>query len=231
MCGRFTLTHRDARLLSLALGVPEEGVLGWSPRYNVAPTQMHPIVRMVREEREVLQAAWGLVNSWASDAGGAARTINARGETLGERTAFREAWEQGRRCLVPADGFYEWQTLGRGEKRPFWFHRKDGGMLWLAGLYEAWSPRPGQRQWTFTIVTTSANGTVGRLHDRMPVILEERDAEEWIFPGNAPGRAAELIRPAGDDVLGVRPVSLRVNDVARDDASLLEREAEQAALF
>lgn len=229
MCGRFTLTYAEAKSLAAALGVPVESIEGWQPRFNIAPTQAHLIMRLRGEDRELIPATWGLVNAWATDASNASNTINARAETLLERPSFREAFER-RRCIVPADGFYEWQR-GPGAPRPYWFHREDGGPLLLAGLYEYWEPRPGQWQCTFTIITTTANATVGALHDRMPVILDERDADEWMFERTPVTRAQELLRPAAEGVLHARAVSQAVNSVTSDGPGLLEGAAQQARLL
>lgn len=224
MCGRFSLSRREEQL-ALALGVPADDLGGWAPRYNIAPSQRHPVVRQVHEQRGLLWATWGMAT------GGGAPAINARGESLRDRPTFRDAFDEGRRCLVPADGFFEWQSLGAAGRRPYWFHREDGGLLWLVGLYGAAARGDGAPGWAFAIVTTAANGLVGRFHDRMPVILSEADAEEWLFAGNGPERLARLLRPAPEGLLAAKPVSPRVNNVEHDGPELLEREAEQGALL
>jgi len=229
MCGRFTMTYPDARLLALALGIEAADLVDWTPRFNLAPTQAHFIVVLRGEDRHVLPARWGLVNEWGTDANGAARTINARAETLSERPSFRNAFEQ-RRCIVPADGFYEWEGT-RGERRPYWIHRRDGGLLLMAGLYEYWQPRPGVRECTFTIVTREANATVGRLHNRMPVIFDDAQADEWMFARTPPARLQELLRAAPEGGLQLRAVSRAVNRVENEGEELLEPAAEQARLF
>ena len=142
MCGRYTLTYRKAELLAEHLGVSVDSLGDYSPRYNVAPTQRHWIVRMEHEDHEVLPARWGLINHWAKDSMVGYRQINARAETLSQRPAFREAFKK-RRCVVPADGFYEW-TGSKGARQPIWFHREDGGLLLFAGLYESWQPAPDE---------------------------------------------------------------------------------------
>ncbi|MFN0093969.1 MAG: SOS response-associated peptidase [Dehalococcoidia bacterium] len=221
MCGRFTITETDAALLAEELGVPVESLpADYRPRYNLAPTDPHIILRIKEETRELLPARWGLVNSWAKDNKGAARQINARAETIATTPAFREAYAK-RRCVVPADGFHEWEHVGKA-KKPFRFTRKDGQLLLFAGLYESWQPQPGEWQRTFTIVTTAANGVVGQLHDRMPVILEDRDADRWMFRTTPDAELRGLLRPAADTVLRVDAVSDRVNSVKNDDPSLLE---------
>src|SRR6266540_2898881 len=144
MCGRFTLTYRERQRLAREMGVNVEEIpeSAYQPRWNIAPTDPHFIVRQRYEERHALQAKWGLVNSWAKDAKRAAAQINARAETLTKSGSFREAFAK-RRCVVPADGFYEWLRSGT-ERQPFWFHRPEGGLLLFAGLYESWQPKPDE---------------------------------------------------------------------------------------
>ena len=196
--------------------------------------QEHWIVRPTGggEDRDLVRATWGLVNSWDRDRNGGARQINARAESIEERPAYRDAF-RSTRCLVPADGFYEW-TGEREQRRPFWFHRPDGGVLLFAGLYaEAQLPGEVRPTTTFTIVTTDSSGAVGRIHDRMPVILgDDGAADEWLGRGT-PDRLRALLRPAPADALVARAVSRRVNSVRVDDpACLAEAEAEtQGALF
>lgn len=220
MCGRFTMTYPDAELLAEELGVPVESLPRYAPHWNIAPTDEHFIVRIKSEVREAVTAKWGLVNHWAKDAKEAAKQINARSETLAARPAFREAFEK-RRCVVPADGFYEWLKDGK-ERRPTWFHHPGGKPLLLAGLYESWQPTPGAWQRTFTIITTRANAVVSPLHDRMPVILDDVDADRWMFASTSAKELRSLLVPAPDEALVATAVSQRVNKVANDDASLLE---------
>jgi putative SOS response-associated peptidase YedK len=239
MCGRFTLTRDSYDDLAEELDAdprPGERAL-YRPRYNIAPTDQHWIVRTKYERRQLLAARWGLVNSWAPDAKGAARQINARGESAPTSRAFREAFES-RRCAVPADGFFEW--VGAKEARkPVWFHAPEGQLLLFAGLYESWRD-PKTEEWmrTFTILTTDANETVAPVHDRMPVILPRDRLDEWLFvPPEERGRPAyakdvrKLLAPAEQGVLIATEVSPRVNSVKNDDAACLEpaHDREQAA--
>ncbi len=222
MCGRFTLTYQEKERLAFELGVSIEEIedAQFRPRWNVAPTDPHPIVRLRYEERHMLPAKWGLVNTWAKDAKRAAAQINARAETLAKSGAFKDAFAK-RRCVVPADGFYEWQRSGTA-KQPFWFHRPEGGLVLFAGLYESWQQKPGEWQRTFTIITTEANGIVSPVHDRMPVILPEELVDEWLDPREEDlEKLARLLVPAGRDVLTPSPVSQRVNSVKNDDALCL----------
>lgn len=236
MCGRFTLTIEDRELIAALLGVPLDDVdESWQPRWNVAPMQEHWIVRATSsgEDRELVRATWGLVNAWDSDRNGGARQINARAESLEERPAYRDAFRVAR-CLVPADGFYEW-TGEREARRPFWIHRPDDSLVLFAGLYaEAQLPGEVRPTTTFTIVTTEARGVPSQIHPRMPVILDgEEAADAWLARGQSSEALRALLRPAPEGALVARAVSRRVNAVAVDDPSCLaEAEAEtQGALF
>jgi putative SOS response-associated peptidase YedK len=173
------------------------------------------------EEREILPAKWGLVNSWAKDAKRAAKQINARAETIASNAAFREAFTK-RRCVVPADGFYEW--IGAGSARqPIWFHRPDGKLILFAGLYESWPATPDNWQRTFTIITTTPNDMVAPIHDRMPVVLTGGAVDYWLDPREEDTESLrKLLAPAPEDLLTKQPVSQRVNSVKNDDAACLE---------
>jgi putative SOS response-associated peptidase YedK len=234
MCGRFTLTLPDYGTLARTLGVevdPELAAL-YRPRYNVAPTDVHVVLRAKGGRREVVLARWGLVSSWAPDRSGAAKQINARSETAAQKPAFRDAFER-RRCVVPADGFFEWAGP-KGKRRPIWYHPAEGGLLRLAGLYESWrDPATGERERTFTILTTDANALVAPVHDRMPAVLLPADVDAWL--GGPPGTEAEgaeaarsLLRPAPPELLVATPVSPRVNAVGNDDPGCLAPEAPPA---
>jgi putative SOS response-associated peptidase YedK len=227
MCGRFTLTRKDFRALAAELEASFDDSVEsmYRPRYNIAPTDQHWIVREKQEARQLLPAKFGLVNSWAKDAKGAARQINARSESALSRPAFREAFEK-RRCIVPADGFFEW--VGAKEaRRPIWFHAPDGGLILFAGLYESWhDPKSGEWTRTFAILTTAANKTVEPVHDRMPVLLDRAALDDWL---HVPVRNAEahaeglrnVLVPAPEGVLIGTEVSRRANSVANDDEGVL----------
>ena len=227
MCGRFTLTRKDFRQLAAELGAEFEEPVAtlYRPRYNIAPTDQHWILRNKNEERQLLPAKWGLVNSWAPDMKGAARQINAKSETAHKSPAFREAFES-RRAAIPADGFYEWAGA-KEARRPYWFHAPDNGLLLLAGLYESWRD-PETDEWTrtFTILTTDANDVVAPVHDRMPVVLPPDGVDDWIYrapKGSQVDTRAlrELLRPAPNDMLVATEVSRRANSVANDDEGVL----------
>lgn len=230
MCGRFTLTNKDFRALAahLEAAFGDDAPALYRRRYNIAPTDQHWIVRAKFEQRELLPATWGLVNSWSLDAKGAFKQINARSETAPSRPAFREAFEK-RRCIVPADGFYEW--VGAKEaRRPIWFHPPGGGLIYLAGLYETWRDPSiehadnGRR--TFTILTTSANDVVAPVYDRMPVILAPESIDDWLYVPASNGAAyaadlRELLVPSPTSTLVATEVSRRANSVANDDEGCL----------
>ena len=232
MCGRFTLTWREKEKLAAELGVNPEEIndAEYRPRWNIAPTDSHWLVRMRYEERTIMPAKWGLVNVWAKDAKRAAKQINARAETLHSSNAFREAFEK-RRCIVPADGFYEWEGAG-ANRRPIWFHREDGGLVYLAGLYESWQPQPEQWQRTFTIVTTEPNRLLAPIHNRMPVVLPEEVVDAWLDPQEQDfEKLKQLLRPVADDYLVARRVSQRANSVKNDDPTLVEPVEETGRLL
>lgn len=207
--------------MAAELGVAADSIADYRPRYNVAPMQRHFIVRIKYENREAIPATWGLVKSGSKDARMASKCINARSETVEVRPAFRDAF-RNRRCVVPADGFFEW-TGPKTARRPAWFHRQDCRLVLFAGLYEAWEKERGVWETTFTILTTAANALVASYHDRMPVILADRDADDWMDP-RAPDPLAlkRLLVPAPADLLIATPVSPKINNVANDSPELLE---------
>jgi putative SOS response-associated peptidase YedK len=191
---------------------------------------MHYIVRIKYENREVVPARWGFVNAGSRDASMASKTINVRSETADKRRGFREAFIE-RRCVVPADGFFEW-TGPKSGRQPTWFHREDNQLLLFAGLYEAWQPNPQQSETTFTILTTDANALTGQYHDRMPVILADRDADDWMDP-RAPDPVAlkKLLVPAPADLLIATPVSPEVNNVDNDSPELLKTQGQMSLML
>lgn len=221
MCGRFTLSGRDAAELAAELGVSVDALQDFRPRYNIAPTDQHWLVRIKLEDREILPTRWGLINSWAKDRKQGFKQINARAETVRGLPAFRAAFQK-RRCVIPADGFFEW-TGPKTQRQPIWFHRADGGLTLFAGLYESWRPTPDEWERTFTIITTEANSVVGEVHDRMPVILPEDRVDAWLFPRETKlDLLRELLLPAADDLLTATRVSPRANSVKNDDPGVLE---------
>ncbi|MEZ6015557.1 MAG: SOS response-associated peptidase [Planctomycetota bacterium] len=221
MCGRYAITT-DPEVLAALLGVAETP--DFDVRYNLAPTQYAPVARVEGDgQRHVSSLRWGLVPSWAKDASIGNRTLNARSETAAEKPSFRSAWKQ-RRCIVPASWFYEWKREGK-QKVPYRIERRDGEALTFAGLWERWkgaAETPGFD--SFTILTTASNGTLRALHDRMPVILVDAGARErWLdCAHDDPLALSALMAPAPEDLLQLRPVSTKVNNVRNEGPSILE---------
>ncbi len=205
MCGRFTLTERDLASLARAWAAELDAALaaGWRPRYNVAPGDAHLVLREGGGARRLERATFGL------PAPGGKLHLNARIETAAVKAAFRDALA-GRRCAVPADGFFEWEGPPRA-RLPTWFHRPDGRPLLFAGI---WAERPDGGL-AFAILTTRANALVAPLHDRMPVLLPEERLAAWLAAPLALG-------PAPEGALAARPVSSRVSSVAFDDPACVD---------
>jgi putative SOS response-associated peptidase YedK len=178
MCGRFSMAWRDKTELATGLGVPESEIGDYTPRFNIAPTQPYFVLKTTYENGEAIPATWGLVNSWAIDASRAYKTINAKAETVDKLPSYREAFKR-RRCIVPADGFYEWHGP-RNNRQPFWIRSAERSLLLFAGLFEAWQVQPGKSQKTFCLITTAANRLLEPIHNRMPVILDEAGAADWM---------------------------------------------------
>jgi len=219
MCGRYTITSAPEAIRGL-FRYPEEPQ--FPARYNIAPTQPIPIVRLIDGQRHFALMRWGLMPSWVKDPANFALLINARGESVCDKPAFRNAMKY-RRCLIPADGFYEWQTGGSGWKQPFYIHAKSGQPLAFAGLWETWTGPNGEEVDTAAIVTTRANGTLAALHDRMPVIVPPDAFDLWLDCINVDALTAEtLIAPAPEDQLAFWPVSTLVNGAANDNPKLLQ---------
>ena len=223
MCGRFGLLHTwDEMFESYSLISP---ALNLQERFNIAPTQAIVAVTASREAggNTATLFQWGLVPSWAKDVSIGAKMINARGETVAEKPAFRAAFRR-RRCLIPASGFYEWQKRGDGPKQPFWNTAADGGLLTFAGLWESWISPAGDELQTCTIITNTANDSLAPIHARMPVILAPADFDAWLDVRDETDTAAAsaLLRPAPAEVITAWPVPTRVNSVRNDDAQLIE---------
>ena len=190
----------------------------WIPRYNVAPTQPVPVIRQNPKEphRELSLLRWGLIPSWAKDSSIGAQTINARSETAATKPAFRDALKS-RRCLIPADGFYEWQRRDKA-KQPYCFEVNDGELFAFAGLWDRWKDPSGQWVKSCSILTTSANAITSPVHDRMPVILDPNGYDLWLDPGmNNVRIVSELLKPYDARMMRCYPVSDRINRVANDD--------------
>jgi putative SOS response-associated peptidase YedK len=234
MCGRFVATSPPDELAAYfgATLAPEASL---EPNYNVAPTQDVLAVVEDEGERHLDAFHWGLVPSWAKDAKIGSRMINARAETLAEKSAYKTSFER-RRCLVPADGFYEWRKLTTGskpKKQPMLIRRADGAPLAFAGLWSVWrGPERDQEPLrSLTIVTTAPNALMATVHDRMPAILPEDRWAPWLDRENHDLDAlGALLAPAPDDLLTLTPVSTLVNNVRNNGPELLEPAPEQEAL-
>jgi putative SOS response-associated peptidase YedK len=214
MCGRFTLTASREALHNL---FPLFDLPDLEPRYNVAPTQGVLAVRQQAgtNQPEATTLHWGLVPSWADDAKIGNRLINARAETAPDKPAFRSAFRQ-RRCLIVADGFFEWQKVDR-RKQPYLFRLREGGPFAFAGLWERWD-RGEQPVESCTVLTTTANALVKPVHERMPVILSPDDFARWLDPRvQKDPELVELLRPFPADAMSATPVGLRVNNARYDD--------------
>src|SRR5579884_5550 len=181
MCGRFRLSRRKELIEQYFGSAPWDD--DWEPRYNIAPTQIVPVVWQHPKEplRQVSLMKWGLIPHWAKEASIAANTINAKSETAAEKPAFRDPLKF-RRCLIPADGFYEWKKSGTS-KQPFCFEVNEGELFAFAGLWDGWKDSSGNWIKTCTILTTVPNAVTSAVHDRMPVILSPESYDQWLYPG------------------------------------------------
>jgi putative SOS response-associated peptidase YedK len=237
MCGRYVIISTPEAIRML-FGYAEQP--NFPPRYNVAPTQPIPIVRLVDGKRSFALMRWGLLPSWVKDPKTFPLLINARGESVLEKPAFRNAMRR-RRCLIPTDGFYEWQagaSAGQktsGPKRPYFIRVKRDASghappLAFAGLWETWTGPNGEELDTAAIITTTANRTLSALHGRMPVFVSPDSFEMWLDCANVEADvAAALIRPAEDGLLEAHPVSPAVNRVVNDSDALIALSSEAAA--
>lgn len=232
MCGRMTQQtspEEVARIFDAEVRERDEGP--FAPSWNVAPTDPVTVVLQRDDGRTVERVRWGLVPSWARSVREGARHINARAETVAESAAFRTSFRK-RRCIIPADGFYEWRRIGEKRKQP-WFlgPHETGALLAMAGLWSVWKD-PGTGLWvpSATVITTDANDDVGRLHDRMPVLLPREAWATWLDTQEQDqARLLGLLRPAPDGVLAMHPVSRRVNEVREDGPDLAAPVPEEQA--
>jgi putative SOS response-associated peptidase YedK len=211
MCGRYTLHTRDRIELKRlhASGLPFE------PRYNIAPSQLVMVIGNFGRGVEARFLSWGLIPSWSTEG---KAFINARSETLEERPSFNESF-RFRRCLIPANGFFEWKRSGR-EKRPFYIQARDEDLLFFAGIWDSWSFR-GEIIMSCAIITTPANQIVGELHDRMPAILLPKDHDAWLDPQTNRVALLQMLRPFPASETKIHPVGSSVNSTANDSAELL----------
>jgi putative SOS response-associated peptidase YedK len=228
MCGRYTVTSVDGLIEDLELEVPD----WFEPRFNAAPTQELPVVVDRGDGPTLERMRWGLIPHWAKDPTIGHKMINARCESLADKPAFRDAFAR-RRCLVPADGFYEWRAAGK-KKQPMWYHRADRKAFAFAGLWERWRGGP-DAVWTitYTIVTGPPNRLVEPVHDRMPIIVAPADYRRWLHPEPLPDEAVrDILVPAPTDGYEIYDVPPRVGNVANDDPGCIERQLPvQPSLF
>jgi putative SOS response-associated peptidase YedK len=218
MCGRFAQKLPSHMLLDMYKIIPFETNV--PPNYNVAPTDPAMVVRVNPDKQRMAEMMkWGLVPSWSKTGKMDRPTFNAKCETAASIATFRNAFKS-RRCLVPADAYYEWKKLDAKTKQPYAIGRADGQPLTLAGLWDGWKMPDGKWLHTFTILTTTPNSMMAEIHDRMPVVLEEKDYAVWL--GEAEGDPAVLLKPCPAEWLKVWKVSARVGSVKNNDLNLLE---------
>ena len=215
MCGRYAIIQ-PPKVLQEYFGYEERP--NFPPRYNIAPTQPVPVVHEQDGRRCFTLMRWGFVPGWVKDFKSFPLVINIRSETLREKASFRAAFQR-RRALMPADGFYEWQRLGR-DKRPFLLRRPDRGSFAFAALSETWSGADGSELDTVALVTTHASGTIAAIHERSPVIVAQEHFGIWLDPRTPAGEAYRLLQPPPDDLLEMVAISTAVNTVAHDGPEL-----------
>lgn len=220
MCGRYTLTKKEklAEMLKERFMFDEFSDIRLVPRFNIAPTQQIPVI-VDDGGRKLIGARWGLVPSWAKDEKIGSSLVNARCETVASKAAFRSAFKS-RRCLVPADGFYEWQKTGLG-KVPHHFTLKDDGLFAFAGLWESWKNPAGEEVRSVSLITTTPNALVSPVHDRMPVILTPDRESAWLDPNTPQESLTAMLAPYPAEQMKERPVSTAVNSAKIDAPELL----------
>jgi putative SOS response-associated peptidase YedK len=222
MCGRYRLTSRENEIAEY-FDITSD--VEWAPRYNIAPSQQVAVIRQRRRDeqgvREFCQMRWGLIPYWAKDPLGF-KTINAMSETASSKPAFREAMKW-RRCLIPANGFYEWQKIGRKEKQPYNIGMVDDSLFAMAGLWDRWKDPENKGIETCTILTTRTNALLTDIHDRMPVIIGKDSYDLWLDRGvTDPEKVTDLLQPFDPRLMKKYPVSTRVNSVNNDDEGCIE---------
>lgn len=217
MCGRAKL-ETDWSEIALIYRAIFGGVSG-KPRYNVAPTDLMPIIEGPADARVMRVASWGLTPWGEKAAKLPRRPINARAETVATNGLYSSAFRR-RRCLVPVDGFYEWTTEKDG-KQPWLFARPDGRPFVLAGIWNRWMPEGREPVDTYCVLTTTPNGVTRKVHDRMPLVVPDEAVDRWLDPNTPPSELSGMLGPPPDDYLTIRPVSRRLNKVSEDDPGVL----------
>ena len=226
MCGRFTLTDPSPRRLTARFDLDGTFEIDERPRFNIAPTD--PVIAIRRTEEAKMQAGrlrWGLLPGFWAEGKGKRPLINARAESVGSQPAFRKSFER-RRCLIPADGFYEWRTDQNG-KRPIWFSPPDGELFAFAGIWARLEPKDADPITSCALLTCAPNATVGAVHDRMPVVLSRAAEEAWVDPAAELEDLRSVLVPAPDDALEAREVGDAVNSSREDGPHLLEPPMQQ----
>lgn len=220
MCGRYTITESPRQIAERFLtAVPD---FTFAPRYNAAPTQFLPvIVQNENGERRIALMQWGLIPSWATDPAIGSRLINARAETVTEKPSFRSA-VKSRRCIVPADSFYEWKKRPAGGKTPLRISPEPPRIAAFAGLWERWKNPAGEEVLSFTIITTTASEQVASIHDRMPLILAPEEETTWLNPKTPMDAIKQILQRPVMERISAHEVSKRVNSAKNNDAQLIE---------
>jgi putative SOS response-associated peptidase YedK len=221
MCGRYTLHSAPEEIEERFEVEPEEDLL--DPRYNIAPTQTVPVIRSGQSgsgPRQMAGCRWGLIPYWAKDPKIGNNLINAKAETIAEKPSFKQAFSK-RRCLIPADGFYEWQKRGKGPSQPVYIRRRDGSLFAFAGLWETWKAPEGDLIETCTIITVEPNELISKIHHRMAAILSPDDEAAWIDPKSKSDDLQRMLRPYDSELLEAIPVSRAVNSPAHESPQLI----------
>lgn len=221
MCGRKTLTKGKMEIIENLLIEDWNESSEYTPSYNIAPTDISPILRSSSEKRSIKMMRWGLIPSWAKDTKFAAKMINARSETLREKPSYRNLLDTNR-CIIVADGFYEWKKLG-DRKQPYYIQFQDHSIMPMAGLWSRWEKSKDETIFSYTVITTKANQQMSHLHERMPVILSKENLAEWIStsPGSK-NRALNLLKPY-EKPLRIFPVSTQVNSIRNNEPACIEK--------
>lgn len=221
MCGRYTITVTLEELM-LRYFTDESTIVHYAPKFNVAPMQDIPAVIHNGRQNKLGQLRWGLVPSWAKDDKDSSKRINARAETLTDKASFK-GLIRSRRCIIPADGFYEWKKT-EDSKQPMRITLRDGGIFSMAGLYDIWTAPDGSRLSTCTIITTAPNRLMADIHDRMPVILNPEAESAWLDRSNQDIPALmSLLQPFESEQLQAYPVSPAVGNVRNDYKELIQK--------
>ena len=217
MCGRFTRHHKPEEIAERFGVDPIEEAA--TARYNIAPSQIVPVIRQL-DVREMIACKWGLVPFWAKDPSIGNKMINAKAETLAEKPSFKQALAK-RRCLVPADGFYEWQKKGKEPSLPIYVRLRGGGLFAFAGLWEEWKPPDGPAIRSFTIITVEPNELISKFHHRMAAVLKPEEESEWLNPKNDVADVVKLLKPYPAEEMEAFAVSRAVNSPSFDDPSCI----------